>query len=482
MKRVGVSMDGGFVYSDGVLSIKMLVEPSQNIHTRLRCNIREEKIFKHEALYKVSQYHVPRSYFCRKFVETPEFYNDYVLSHIENSKLPFVCEHVVHEDKQTILMRDVKYKEGSPYYVLYVKDESIMSVRDLRGEHISLLNKCKNIISICLKREENVDEDEIRMYIHYPPGVWRFHIHANLYKDKWESTSMDYGISLENAINNIMICSDYYKKSYIQTLDRFRPPTNDYFFGWYISKYFPDILSKNFEYQERQRKNDAELYFNGDTYLSLNGKSTLANIRESFHDANITEEFRSFIKDTLNKERPGSPSNVRKTVRKVWMYPYTDYLPFQEFHIYGTQSIIKCCNAFSCKTNIEIIEGRVYMTIPGFNDWLWSNINIRDVLKSDVQKHQQTPDRIHILHSYEVSECDRKDLDDLISQFQDLEWDIEFKNLCHTLSLDWSPFSLCIVVKLTSDSIAKFIMRFNKIFDKNINPSLHRTIGALYRK
>merc|ERR1712233_101037 len=91
-----------------------------------------------------------------------------------------------------------------------VRDRNIKSVRDLRGKHIELLDKSLKGI----KDIYGLNRNELRIFVHYPPQYWHFHIH-------FTSLSIDYGIQsgkailLEDIIDNLHRDPDYYQNANI---------------------------------------------------------------------------------------------------------------------------------------------------------------------------------------------------------------------------------------------------------------------------
>ena len=93
---------------------------------------------------------------------------------------------------------------------MFVKQPNITCLRELNISHIELLKKINIITLKYVSEYENINENEIRLYVHYYPSIWRFHVHINLIKDKFESSSIDYGYKLHDIIQNIMISPNYY--------------------------------------------------------------------------------------------------------------------------------------------------------------------------------------------------------------------------------------------------------------------------------
>lgn len=61
-----------------------------------------------------------------------------------------------------------------------VKDRTLRSVRDLRGQHAAQLRALKAGVLACLKDKYGVEARSVRAYFHYLPSFWHAHIHFNV--------------------------------------------------------------------------------------------------------------------------------------------------------------------------------------------------------------------------------------------------------------------------------------------------------------
>jgi m7GpppX diphosphatase len=57
------------------------------------------------------------------------------------------------------------------------RDCSLRSLRDLRGEHVGLLEKMLRESLECIEAETGIPADEVMAYVHYPPSVYHLHVH-----------------------------------------------------------------------------------------------------------------------------------------------------------------------------------------------------------------------------------------------------------------------------------------------------------------
>ena len=74
-----------------------------------------------------------------------------------------------------IILPDMKWDSSSaPLTALYllaiVKDPSIQSLRDLRGEHVLLLKSIRDAAHTVVERNYGLKKGSVRLYVHYQPS------------------------------------------------------------------------------------------------------------------------------------------------------------------------------------------------------------------------------------------------------------------------------------------------------------------------
>eukprot|EP01084_Bolivina_argentea_P184558 318313_1 len=125
-----------------------------------------------------------------------------------------------HPKVDTISKSEWKLNESistSLYLLCIVRNKEIKSLRDLKGKHIKLLQNLLNKTIKAIKNIYNVNKNELRIYVHYPPQYWHFHIH-------FTCLAVDYGINigksifLEDIIQNLKMDPNYYQKTNISCL------------------------------------------------------------------------------------------------------------------------------------------------------------------------------------------------------------------------------------------------------------------------
>lgn len=180
---------------------------------------------KHILKYSVQKHHMIR--------ETPLMYKTKVAPFIETQKgdrIQWVyniifkdkeAETFIHNDTDInngfVLLPDMKWDQqsmSSLYLVAIVRRTDISSMRDLNGSHIDYLENLLNNIKHATYEKFPVEEDELRIFVHYQPSYYHFHIHVvNV-----AHTGLGGGIIagkaflLEDIIDHLKLDSDYYQK------------------------------------------------------------------------------------------------------------------------------------------------------------------------------------------------------------------------------------------------------------------------------
>jgi m7GpppX diphosphatase len=161
------------------------------------------------------------------FKESIKIYNEVTLKFIESidathfqwikNILYKQAEEILYEEKDHfVICQDYNSKDnanilnclGIPYL------DSIRSLRDLNESHLDLLEKFYHNGKEGLAKRFNVQPDEIRCFVHYPPSFYYFHVHYLHVDLESSSTSVNRAIDLYSIIQNIKIKGNYY-----QTID-----------------------------------------------------------------------------------------------------------------------------------------------------------------------------------------------------------------------------------------------------------------------
>ena len=138
-------------------------------------------------------------------IETPELYKTKTLPYlqkvyIQNTKwINDMIHHngnqiVYYRNSSFIICKDNKWKTSNirDFYILAIPIEKIMTVRDLRQRHISLLENMKYQM-ITLAKSFKINKDDLVFFFHYMPSVFQLHLHCCL-KTNYHATNLLRGV------------------------------------------------------------------------------------------------------------------------------------------------------------------------------------------------------------------------------------------------------------------------------------------------
>ncbi|QRG37872.1 hypothetical protein FDK38_002259 [Candidozyma auris] len=179
----------------------------------------------HILKFSTQKYHVVK--------ETPELYEKVVAPFIETQKgerIQWVhnilfhgqeSESVIYHDRDPVkgfvLLPDMKWDRISMdalYLMAIVQRTDISSVRDLNSTHIEFLENLKDRAKRVGSEKYNVPEDELRIFIHYQPSYYHFHVHLVRLSHPGLGDGLNAGkaMLLDDVIENLKLVPDYYKK------------------------------------------------------------------------------------------------------------------------------------------------------------------------------------------------------------------------------------------------------------------------------
>lgn len=90
---------------------------------------------------------------------------------------------IIYEDPDNetgfMMLPDLKWDgELQSLHVLFLSRKKLKSLRDLSGDDLPMLKKMKEKGSEVLQQKYNVLPSHLRMYIHYQPTFYHFHVHC----------------------------------------------------------------------------------------------------------------------------------------------------------------------------------------------------------------------------------------------------------------------------------------------------------------
>ncbi|RHZ79401.1 hypothetical protein Glove_146g46 [Diversispora epigaea] len=193
--------------------------------------------FKIILIYPATEMHIEKySYQPRHLVrETPEIYEKVVKPYIESipkSRIQWVYNilskksesekillEVEGEEKGFLLFPDMKWDKKtieSLYLQALVYRNDIRSLRDLNGSHLPLLkNLRQQIHEFVPQKYPNVGADELRLFVHYQPSYYHFHVHVTHLRNDIivGGISIAKAFLLDDIIENLEVfAKDYYER------------------------------------------------------------------------------------------------------------------------------------------------------------------------------------------------------------------------------------------------------------------------------
>lgn len=232
--------DDGFSVNDAVTDLQMIQNNdvyywSAASLVQLLPNLPGAKL---NLIYPATETHI-RKYSPQvlHFVqETPDMYNKYVVPYIETMKgdrIKWVYNilfegkesesfvfHDKHPENGFVLLPDMKWDRVSMesfYLCCIVNRKDISSVRDLDASHISYLKSLRKRILDASVENYDISKDQIRLFVHYQPSYYHFHIHAVTIQHAGlgDGTNVGKALLLDDIIENIELSGDYYKNKTI---------------------------------------------------------------------------------------------------------------------------------------------------------------------------------------------------------------------------------------------------------------------------
>jgi len=212
--------------------LNMLCTYEDNIASNIICPASEEDLIKYSPQENVT------------ISETIEYYNKYSAPYIKESilnnkpDLSWINRILSGESEQDrilydnnledfIFMKGFKWlSESTSDFsgLVIVRNKELYSLRDLNGDHIELLERIKMMIIKIVYERYNLSFDKLRIFVHYQPTFYHFHVHVNIITNSqgWDAGRCH---MLDTIISNLKINPNYYQ---LCTLN-FETPLNSLF-------------------------------------------------------------------------------------------------------------------------------------------------------------------------------------------------------------------------------------------------------------
>jgi m7GpppX diphosphatase len=161
----------------------------------------------------------------QQFIIIPESYDDYLtfLHSYPSEKDQWIYniingkneqDQIIFQDDQFILLPNytwVNKKLNYMHLLSFPKDSTLRTLRSLEGKHVPFLKYLKKITCEKIKECYDLDENQMKAFIHYAPSTYHLHIHfVHIHHPTCES-STEYSHFLDDVIYNLSMQSDYYQ-------------------------------------------------------------------------------------------------------------------------------------------------------------------------------------------------------------------------------------------------------------------------------
>lgn len=114
-----------------------------------------------------------------------------------------------------VVLPDMKWdrKLVLEMYLQVIANRDVTCVRDLRALDVPFLRKMKAKIVEVAEKEFHVKPDELRIFVHYQPSYYHFHVHAVHINYTGNGVAINIGkaILLDDVIENLQLLLEYYK-------------------------------------------------------------------------------------------------------------------------------------------------------------------------------------------------------------------------------------------------------------------------------
>ena len=193
--------------------------------TRINAQIIYPATERHVAKYRKQRFHV--------LAETPELYRAVVepyIASIPPSRIEWVynmlakekeADRMLTEDPDAqvgfVLHPDLKWDQVNMdglYCLAIVHRRDLRSLRDLRSEHVPLLENVRDKGAAAIQQHFGVARNRLRIFLHYHPSYYHLHVHFVHVENTAPGAGLMAGKAhlLDDVVANLALASDYYAK------------------------------------------------------------------------------------------------------------------------------------------------------------------------------------------------------------------------------------------------------------------------------
>ena len=129
------------------------------------------------------------------------------ISNILNGKEE-LNEKIIYKGKNFIVLEDKKHFSNSYHYTAW----AIQDIHSLLEIDLNIINELKAIKEILI--ENKIISKSGKIFIHFPPNIWRLHIHFVAKNHKFLAKKEEVHF-IETIEKNLLLNSNFYKKNCI---------------------------------------------------------------------------------------------------------------------------------------------------------------------------------------------------------------------------------------------------------------------------
>lgn len=173
--------------------------------------------------------------------------------------------------------------------------------------------------------------------------------------------------------------------------------------------------------------------------------------------SNLSNKLLLSIEENIKKYESGE--HGRACTKAVWKFPLTSYLPWNKVESMVISGIQKIFDEMKT-VPFRIVNGKGYVMLDEFaNNPAIEKVRTRasEELKSlniDLVKNTEPP-HVTLINSDVLAKLQAKGVEVKDRDFDATKFRVE--DVCHTLSLDYAPFYLCVVVRFKSEELSAFL-------------------------
>lgn len=161
--------------------------------------------------------------------ETPQVYQNVtraviIENALKNNSLNWIhnildkkaeLERVILDDGEFVLVSDFQWDEktiNNLHIISLPRLNGLCSLRDLRQEHVPLLNSMWEKGCNAIKDKFGISRAQLRAFVHYLPSFYHFHVHFTHIGHISHGMEVERAHLLQDIIDNLQMDSDYYAK------------------------------------------------------------------------------------------------------------------------------------------------------------------------------------------------------------------------------------------------------------------------------